>query len=249
MRLVRLLAVILFLTPQPGMAQQDGGKPTFSVITEIVEPLANPDFTGFEELLAKEVYKRIGIAIALTHVPSARVLRNANEGIDDAILARVGGMDTFYPNLVQFREKVIDREYIAFTTRDDITISGWHSLKPYHVAFVNGWKIFGRKVTDAKSITRVRTPEQLFLLLKHGRADVVLISRWAGLQQIKNLGLTNVRLLAPPLAKKEAFFYTNKKHAALIPRASAALKAMKEDGTYRRIFEQTLGHLALNRGR
>ena len=249
MRLVRLLAIILFLTPQPGMAQQDKGKPTFSVVTEIFEPMANPDFTGFEELLAKEVYKRIGIAIALSHVPSERVLRNANEGIDDAILSRVGGMDTLYPNLVQFREKVMDREYVAFTTRDDITISGWHSLKPYDVAFINGWKIFGRNVGDAKSVTRVRTPEQLFLLLEHGRADVVLISRWAGLQQIKDLGLTNVRMVEPPLATRGNYFYTNKKHAALVPRASAALKAMKEDGTYQRIFEQTLGHLEPKRGR
>lgn len=248
MRIVRLLAVILFLTPQPGMAQQDEGKPTFSVVTETFEPMANPDFTGFEELLAKEVYHRIGIAIALAHVPSARVLRNANEGIDDGILSRVGGMDALFPNLVQFREKVMDRQYVAFTRRDDITVAGWHSLKAYHVAFINGWKIFGRNVTDAKSITRVRTPEQLFLLLRHDRADVVLISRWAGLHQVKDLGLTNVRVLEPPLATKEVFFYTNKKHAAVIPRASAALKAMKEDGTYQRIFEETLGRLAPNRG-
>ena len=52
------------------------------------------------------------------------------------------------------------------------------------------------------------------------------------------LGLTSVRALEPALARREMFFYLNRRHADLIDEASATLRALKADGTWKRIYAQ-----------
>ena len=58
---------------------------------------------------------------------------------------------------------------------------------------------------------------------------------------IERLGLQSIRVLEPPLATREMFLYLNKKHLPLIPALTKQLRSMKDDGTYDRIFEKTLG--------
>ena len=48
-------------------------------------------------------------------------------------------------------------------------------------------------------------------------------------------------LIQPPLAQREMFMYLHKKHKALVNKAAQALSSMKRDGSYQRIFDQTLG--------
>ena len=213
------------------------------IVSDEIPPLSTREHTGFEDLLAKEIYRRIGIEIEITLLPAQRVLTNANAGIDDGIHARIGGLAERYPNLVQFEEPTMDVEYVAFSRRRDIEIAGWDSFRPYNVGIITGWKILEWNIKTAKSLTKVGTVEQLFQILDAGRVDVVVYTRWGGLYEIRELALEDVRILEPPLAAREIFSYLHKKHKHLIPRASAALREMKRDGTYQRIFDQTLGKL------
>ena len=57
----------------------------------------------------------------------------------------------------------------------------------------------------------------------------------------------DARLLEPPLASTEMFIYLHRKHAPLAGKLAAALAAMKQDGSYRRIFDETLAPLAARR--
>jgi polar amino acid transport system substrate-binding protein len=66
-----------------------------------------------------------------------------------------------------------------------------------------------------------------------------MFDRWGGLWWIRAHGVA-AHALEPPIAVREMYLYLNKKHAALIPRISAALAQMKEDGEYQRIYSQTL---------
>ena len=58
---------------------------------------------------------------------------------------------------------------------------------------------------------------------------------------IETLGLQSIRVLEPPLATKEMFLYLNRKHLALIPKMAEQLRIMKQDGSYDRIRQETLG--------
>lgn len=203
------------------------------------EPFTTPDGSGFYDVLVKALFARVGLQATCVRLPSERALINANEGIDDGNIARIAGLEKKYPNLKRVPGKIIDFEFMVFTRNADFRVDGWQSLVPYHVGFITGWKIFEKHITQARGITQVRSPGQLFTLLANSRADVVTFDRWGGLWWIRTHAV-DAHILEPPLATREMFLYVNRKHEALIPRISAALAQMKEDGEYQRIYDQTL---------
>ncbi|MBT4489919.1 MAG: transporter substrate-binding domain-containing protein [Rhodospirillaceae bacterium] len=219
---------------------------TLIINTEHFPPLSTTKETGFEDLVAREMYRRVGYEIRLNFLPSERVLYNANMGIDDGLLSRVGGMAKKYPNLVQFEESLFKADYVAFSRKKNIRVAGWDSLKPYHVGIITGWKILEENITNAKELTKVKNAKALFSLLEFDRIDIAVFSKYSGLQIAYQRGLHDVRALMPPLATRKRYFYLHKKHRALASRASVALRAMKNDGSYKRIFDRTLGKLMLN---
>ena len=242
MTTVSFLAMVgVIAGPQPVSAQT----PTsLTIASDDLPPYRTREVTGFEDILAMEMYRRLGIDIRIVHLPAERVLVNANAGIEDGTHSRVAGMADKYPNLIQFEERVLPIDFVAFSRRRDIEISGWDSLQPYNVGIITGWKILEWNIKGTKSLTKVKTVQQLFKMLDAGRVDIVVYSRWGGLHTVSALGIEGVQTLEPPLATKDSYWYLHKKHGNLVARASAVLRAMKQDGTYDRIFKQTLGRLA-----
>jgi len=198
--------------------------------------IGDPGHPGFIDELAREMFKRIGVEVTVTRVPSERSLINVNAGLDDGDLFRVAGMEREYPNLVFVPEKMLDNDFVVFTKREDIEIREWDDLKPYRVAFVIGWKPYELNVKGTRDLTKVRSIELLLPMLENDRADVVLMDRWQGgwiakQQQFKG------RVLEPPLLRIAEFMYLNKKHAALAPKAAKALADMKADGSYQKLYD------------
>lgn len=240
MRILILVGFLPLVILNPVRAQNVQWPKTLVLNTEHYPPYSKTDGSGFEDLVAKALFRRLGISIELNFLPSERVLINANLGVDDGILARVSGIAKKYTNLVQFEEPVLTRDYVAFARRTDIKIVGWESLRPYHIAIITGWKLLETNIKNTKSLNMVKNAKQLFSVLNAGRADVVVFSRLSGLQIIKQRGVRGVRALDPPLATRKSFFYLHKKHRNLIDPASAALRAMKADGTHQQIYDQVV---------
>jgi polar amino acid transport system substrate-binding protein len=203
-------------------------------------PFSNKNRTGFHDLLTIEAFKRLGLDIIIPRLPAERALINANNGIDDGNLPRISGLSSLYPNLIKVPESVMNYTFVAFTRHADFSTHGWEALKPYNVGIITGWKILEKNITDVRSLSKVKNQTQLFTLLKRNRIDVVIYEKWQGLQTAMNLGITDIRILQPPLAKNKMFLYLHKKHAELVPKVAAGLKQMKEDGTYQRIFDNAL---------
>ncbi|HSG06328.1 MAG TPA: transporter substrate-binding domain-containing protein [Nitrospiria bacterium] len=207
------------------------------------DPLVTDTQSGFLDRIAVEIFSRLGIQVNMTRLPGERSLINVNQGIDDGTLIRIGGLDRLYPNMVQVPEKIKNNEFVVFSKKHRFSISGWESLKPYDVAFINGWKIMEENSKAAKSITRVKNIEELFFLLDNGRVDLVLFEKWTGLHWIQSSGKKDMHLLTPPLAERPMFMYLNKKHRDLIPKIVNAIREIKADGTYQKVFDETLGPL------
>jgi polar amino acid transport system substrate-binding protein len=201
--------------------------------------IGDPGHPGFIDQLAREMFKRIGVEVEVTRVPSERSLINVNAGLDDGDLFRVAGLEKEYPNLVLVPEKMLDNDFVVFTKRKDIQIRTWDDLKPYSVAFVTGWKPYELNVKGTRDLTKTPSIHELLPLLDNGRADLVLMDRWQGGWVAKQQGYTG-RVLDPPLARFEEFMYLNKKHAALAPRAARALADMKADGSYKKLYDAYL---------
>lgn len=206
----------------------------------VSEPYFKQDKQGFIDLLVPALFKRIGIeAIGMQYAASERAMLNANSGIDDGVVLRIRGLEKAYPNLVRIDEKILDNDFVAYAKNLTLSPKSFADLKPYQVAHINGWKVFENGLPADAAVTKVQTPEQLFSLLANDRADIVLYERWQGNHLIAEHGI-KAQMLWPPLASMEMFMYLHKKHEHLVEPAARALRAMKADGSYQRIANQTL---------
>jgi polar amino acid transport system substrate-binding protein len=176
-----------------------------SVSTGAKAPLATPQQDGYQNLITIELFRRLGQKVVMPILPSERVLLNLNQGIDDATLTRIEGLQKAYPNIRIVPEKILDSEFVAITNNPKIEVNGWTELKNYRIAYINGWKIFEQNATEAKLITKVNNTSQLFNLMAAGRTDIILLEKWEGLLTIKERGMKEARILFPPLATKAKF--------------------------------------------
>jgi polar amino acid transport system substrate-binding protein len=55
---------------------------------------------------------------------------------------------------------------------------------------------------------------------------------------IRQQDIKGVHALDPPLATREMFIYLNRRHAALVPRLAEALREIKAEGLYDRLYRE-----------
>jgi len=208
-------------------------------------PLHQSDHAGFIDVVLKEAFQRIGIQITINKLPAERSLLNANMGINDGDSDRIAGLEKIYPNLVPVPEKIMDWEFVAFSKNNNIKLLNWNALKPYSVSYITGWKIFEHNANNGAEVTPVKDINQLFDLLNNNRTDIALYEKWQGLTYVRQKGLQAVFTIEPALAKKEKFLYLHKKHLKIVPQVSEALRTMKADGSYQRIYQKILAPLLI----
>ncbi len=206
-------------------------------------PFSNSENTGFEDRLVKEIFRRIGYDVKIHFVPAERALINLNNGVDDGALGRTAGIKNLYPNVRLMKNKAFNRDFVVFSKNKTIEIQGWDSFEHHNLGYITGWKILDRNVKKAKSILKAQDGQQLFRLLQNDRVNVIIYNRWGGLHLIKDMGLKGIHLIEPPLASAPHYFGLNKKHSALLEAAEIAQREMKIDGTYQKIFDETLAPL------
>ena len=235
---VKVLAIIMTLLAltfvQPVYSQ------TMVLNTANDSPNATDDHTGICDRIMTEAFRRMGIKLKIVNLPSERALINANEGVDDGNFARVEGMDKLYPNLIRVSEEITTFEFVAFARNAVFKTRDWDSLKPYHVGIITGWKILEKNIVGVKSLTKVSDEKLLFQLLLAGKVDLVVYDRMQGKVVLKQLAAEEVRVLKPPLAIKGMYPYLHKRHAKLVPKLEQTLRAMKKDGTIKKIAGETL---------
>ncbi|HEX7971713.1 MAG TPA: transporter substrate-binding domain-containing protein, partial [Thiobacillus sp.] len=158
-------------------------------------------------------------------------------------LVRIAGLEARYPNLVRVPEKLLDWEFAAFG-KDAALPARWETLRTRSVGYIRGWKLYEQQLAGAPHVVTAEDSAQLFRQLQHDRIEIALYARWQGLSLIQREGLKGVHVLEPPLATREMFIYLNKRHAALAPRLAEALRAIKAEGLYDRLYRDKVLSLA-----
>ena len=202
-------------------------------------PYTTPDHSGFLDVVAGEAFRRVGVELRLIKLPAERGLINANEGSEDGDLVRIAGLEKLYPNLIRVPEKLVDWEFAAFS-KDKTIPSTWSALQQYDVGLIKGWKIYEKAFAGSQRVSTADDPAQLFQLLKINRIEVALYERRLGLALMKQQGLKDMHPLAPPLDTREMFIYLHRRHAPLAPKLAEALRAMKREGVYQRVYNEKL---------
>lgn len=223
------------------MSTARGAEHQLSLVTAALPPLGpSAGDEGYLVRIAEESFSRIGYNVDVSILPAERALINANNGIDDGDMYRAPGFENAYPNLVQVPEPIGVMEFMAYSKDLVIPDMNWKSLNKYVVAYATGWKIYDRMV-HARDVTKVRSINELFPLLEMNRAELVLMDRWQGSYLAEQQGV-RAKLMEPALARVDMYMYLNKRYEDLIPKLTAALKAMKKDGSFQRIFNASLKH-------
>ena len=200
-------------------------------------PYTMPDGSGFLDAIAGEAFRRAGVKLRLVKLPAERALINADLGIGDGDLSRIAGLETLYPNLISVPEKLADLTFAAFS-KDATLPARWDAIRARPVGYIKGWKIYEKQLSGAGNLVEADDAQQLFRLLKLNRIDVALYERWFGLALLRQQDIKDVRMLEPALATKEMFIYLHKRHAALVPKLAAALRAIKAEGLYQRLYNE-----------
>ncbi len=224
-----LLCLLAILGARPALAEP------LVLNTDGAPPHSRVDGTGFEDRIVTEAFRRIGREVKLVQLPSERALQNADQGIDDGNYVRIAGLSALYPNLLMVPEPMSEFAFTAFTRDPGLKSADWDDLRQRRTAIVIGWKIAERYLDGAPSLTRVRDEESLFNLLDKGRVEVVVSSLHSGTAIVRARGHAGVRAILPPLSVQPMYLYMNKKHAALVPRLTEALRDMRRDGTLQRL--------------
>lgn len=236
MKIYRLFALMLLACVcVPSQAGQ-----TLVINSSYYPPFTTPEQNGFIDLLYKELGKRTGLTFKIQSLPAERALSNANSGIDDGDVCRIAGLDKTYPNLVRVPEAVLDYKMKVFSRSVDFTVKGAESLKPYDVGILTGWKIIERTVVGTRSLSSVETVDQLIKMLQNQKVDIIVIEEMQGRAMMEKMGYTKLKILEPSLLEGDWYPYLNKQHADLILSITAAIRSMKQDGTYQRLYADTI---------
>ena len=237
-RLAGLLACIFFVVICTSSQANDSYTLTLNTAAE--PPLSTEFQNGFIDLVVKEALTRIGMTLHTVRLPAERALQDSNAGIIDGEIIRVAGLEQTYANLIAVPEKLMDLEFMAFSRKPVDLQTGWDALAGHSIAFINGWKILEHNTPREAEVTKVQTQSQLFNLLSLDRVDIVIYERWGGSHLLKAFNLSQARPILPPLAVRSMHIYLHRKHQPLVEKLDRALKDMKADGTYQKIYNDIL---------
>lgn len=208
-------------------------------------PFTTADRDGFLDAVAGEAFRRAGVQLRLVKLPAERGLVNANAGIEDGELCRIAGIEALYPNLVRVPEKLVDWELTAFS-KNAVLPAQIDVLRTRSIGYMRGWKIYEKKMAGAAYVVTSEDPYQLFRQLQFDRIDVALYERWLGLSLLKRKNIKGVYVLEPPFETREMFIYLHKRHQALVPKIAEALRAIKAEGMYERLYQEKVRSLKGN---
>jgi len=179
-----------------------------------------------------EAFRRLGYNMIIKHSSTKRVSVYANEGVVDGEIARVKDYGKHFPNLIRVDEPAIYINFVAYALNPDIQLNGWESLRgtDYRVNYRRGAKgpeVQLSKIFPERRIEAVNTNEQGFRKLLAKRIDIFVNVERPNV--LKTEEFRNIRI-AGVMEEVSVHAYLHRKNKELVPKLSAELKKMREEG-------------------
>lgn len=186
-----------------------------------------------------EAYAKLGVTPVFKEVPATRALAESGAGRVDGELHRMAGLSVRYPQLLQVRVPVNWFDAVVVTRSARFVPKGWDSLRPYKIGYHRGIQAFERGIAGMR-IDSAPTNELMLRKLQNGRTDIALMSDVEARDLLAKMNAADLQILEPAIERIALYHYVHSKHAALLPRLEAALKAMEADGAIAAIRARTL---------
>ena len=195
----------------------------------IVYPQEKNAFHDAAAAIIRQAYGRLGIGVVFETFPAERALQMSNRGLADGELVRIEGIDAEFPNLIRVPVSHVTAEQMAFGRDPAVVVDGWSSLRPYKLVFHRGYKV-AEANTAGMDRHLAGTDLAAFKMVEAGRRDLALANRFTGAAVIEALGFRDVVMITPPVQVDPLFHYLHMKHADLVPKITAVLREMADNG-------------------
>ena len=179
----------------------------------------------------KTVYERAGLKAEFIPLPHKRSLLSANQGIMDAEVGRISGLEKRYPNLLRVNVKLLDLFGAAYVLDESpITIYRRELLDTVRTGAIFGvqWSL---KELDGRDAEMTVDYDKLIGMLIDKRMDMALGTTFSVEAALKRKGYrdTRIRILEPLIFCEPLYHYVHKKHAHLIPLLEKTLRELWEE--------------------
>lgn len=243
---LRAICVLLVLVLQlgPGISNVQAEDRELIVGSEVDFPpfalgQADSEPDGFTVELWKAVAKEMGVKYKFRVRPFDELLNDFREGRIDVLI-----------NLAYSNKRAEFAEFSAphvvsygtfFARRGTPTFASDRELHDKEIVVLKGDLLQDYALTSGyQSLIQVNSIEAGMRLLAEGKHDGMLISRLAGLQSVKQLGLTNIEPIGPPIrgVVQRFGFAAGKGHSELIAVINEGLAITRSNGTYAAIYDK-----------
>ena len=192
--------------------------------------------------LTKQTGARAGLDITLSVQPPLRTVKGFGEGKLDCFFP---ALDVMLPpglKVLKSENIYIKKDYV-FTRKGTPLLKTLEDLKGKKVGITRGYP-YVRDVTESTTFTVefTNSDENNAKKLIAGRIDAFVVEEKSGLQAFKKMGvLTSIQYdKTRPLSEQDVYFafHDDMKGRDLENKFSAAMRAMKTDGTFSDIMAQ-----------
>lgn len=228
----------------------------FLILAVLISPLWAKDtlvFSGpqnveeFKKVLDM-IYHPLGYTVKIRLLPGSRSLVMSDNGKTDGEVARTDIIEKSFQNLIQIPHPLSHLELVVFTQKNNISILNWQDLAPYKIGLIRGLRVF-ELPTKGMQQDFCFSVESLFKKLNSGRNDVALYFPDEGMATVNALGLKGITYLKPPLQRIPIYHYIHNKHRSLVPKVTAQIKILTQDGTVEKILAEERAKRALSGNR
>ena len=186
--------------------------------------VANVD--GLRDIIQnlQEAYAKIGFKVEIVNMPAIRALNESNSGkIVDGEVARTLFAQKFIKNQIRIPVSLGKLDISAFVKKLDIKINGWESLKGYNITSVRGYWLIQDKLQHISHLSEVADAAKALTFLEHERTDIAVLIKKTGLQVLKDMNGSGIKVLEPPIDSLDIYHFIHEKHKDLVPALTRAL--------------------------
>ncbi|MCK0164848.1 transporter substrate-binding domain-containing protein [Marinobacter sp. S6332] len=182
--------------------------------------------------LVKEVYGSLGIPVTIEIMPGKRALQQASVGNVDGEVVRTVRVQELRPTLIRLSPHIIKGSGSVLVKKGrNIDVNGWPSISEYKVGVTRGIQYTEDGVKDFQHNHVVNTDFALIEILRLGRADLIVTTRFNGLYLLNKMNLQDeIDILSPPIETFRLYNYLHVKHKALVPIVEDHLVQMTVSG-------------------
>lgn len=234
-RLSILLAVFMFLLPSRGLAEE-----TLVVHFEEYPPyefIEKGGVKGVNVALMREAFRRMGVTPSFVPMPWKRAVYELKNG---NIFALASGFKTperevfaYYPSESLAMEEVV----VVVPTVSGVTISSISDLYGLSVGVVREYA-YGKDFDSRRGLKKIEAASnpQLLKMLMSQRMDVAIMNKRVANALAQKMNITGHIRFAYSMNKEPLYLLFSRKRGdkarKLAQRFDAALKSMREDGSY-----------------